>query len=180
MTAISSMPNAIDRKLHRIVLESDPQEFKSFASLARHISQSKVVEFSYQRFRKLEYAGAPSIESYVSFARDIGLLDGDIRITRLKKEIRTLENFQQWLGDLTVQYLEANNASLKLIEKALVGLSQQSPSRLPTQENVRNSLDNPPSTRNFRLALRIVALLRSNVISLASRRLILMDGIVEG
>ena len=179
MTAISSAPNAIDRKLHRIVLDANPDEFRSFAALARHVAQSKPVEFSYHRFAKLEYAGADAIESYVSFARDIGLLDGDLEIVRPKKEIRTLENFQHWLGDLTVQYLDAKNASLKQIERAILELSQSLPFRLPTQDNIRAKLETPASTRNFRLALRIVALLRSNVISLASRRLVLMDGVVE-
>ncbi len=148
-------------------------------ALARYIAKSKPAEFSYQRFGKLEYAGSDAIETYVSFARDVGLVDGDLRITRPRKEIRTLENFQQWLSDLTMQYLEGKNASLKQIEQAILDLSHNSPSRLPTQENIRAKLDNPPTPRNFRLALRIVALLRSNVISLASRRLVLMDGIIE-
>jgi hypothetical protein len=179
MAAIASTPNAIDRKLHRIVLDSNPDEFKSFAALARYIARSKPAEFSYQRLGKPEYAGADAIESYVSVSRDIGLLDGDLRTNRPKKEIRTLENFQQWLSDLTMQYLEAKNASLKQIEQAILGLSQNSPCRLPTQENIRTQLQNPPSSRNFRLALKIVALLRSNVISVTSRRLVLMDGIIE-
>ena len=62
---------------------------------------------------------------------------------------------------------------------AILELSQNSPSRLPTQENIRTKLENPPSLRNFRFSLKIVALLRSNVIILASRRLVLMDGIIE-
>lgn len=94
----------------------------------------------------------------MSFARDVGLVDGDLRMTRPKKEIRTLENVQQWLGDLTMQYLERKSASLKQIEQAILDLSQNSPSRLPTQENIRAKLENPPTPRNFRLALRIVEL----------------------
>src|SRR6266853_3841236 len=123
MAAISTTPNAIDRKLHRIVLDTNPDEFKSFVALGRQIAKSKPAEFSYQRFGKVEYAGAAAIESYVSFARDVGLVDGDLRVTRPKKEIRTLENFQQWLSDLTMQYLEGKNASLKQIEQAILDLS---------------------------------------------------------
>ncbi len=141
MAVISTTPNAIDRKLHRVVLDADPDEFKSFAALARHIAQNKAGEFSYLRFGQLVYAGAEAIETYVSFAHDIGLLDGDLRTTRPKKEIRALENFQQWLSDLTMQYLKARAASLKQIELAIRDLTQNSPCRLPTQENIRTKLE---------------------------------------
>jgi hypothetical protein len=178
--AVSTTPNAIDRKLHRVVLDADPEQFKSFAALARQISMNKPQEFSYQRFGKTEYAGADAIEAYVSFAHDIGLLDGDLKPARQKKEIRALENFQQWLGDLTLQYLESKNASLKQIEEIMENLMHSSPCRLSTQENIRAQIQNPPSSRNFRLCLKVVALLRSDAIRLASRRLVLVDGIVEG
>jgi hypothetical protein len=82
MAAISTAPNAIDRKLHRITLETNPEVFKTFVSLARDIASKKPEEFSYQRFGKIEYAGADAIESYVSFAQDVGLIDGDLRIAR--------------------------------------------------------------------------------------------------
>jgi len=180
MAAINTTPNAIDRKLHRVVLETDPDQFKSFIALARQIATSKPQEFSYQRLGEVQYAGAGAIVTYVSFAHDIGLLDNDLKLTRPKREIRALENFQPWLGDLTLQYLEANNASLKQIEQAIQDLSQGSPCRLSTQENIIVKLDNPPSLRNFRFSLKILALLRSNAIGLASRRVVLMDGIVEG
>ena len=181
MTAISTTPNAIDRKLHRIVLDSNPDEFKTFVDLARYIANSKPspTEFSYQRFGKHEYAGADAIEGYVSFARDVGLLDGDLRASRPKKELRTLDNFQQWLGDLTIQYLEAKNASLKQIEQAILELMQQSPRLLPTQDNIRAKLNNPPSSRNFKFALKILALLRPKAISLVSRRVVLIQGVIE-
>jgi hypothetical protein len=179
MPAVSTAVNAIDRKLHRVVLDSDPDQFKTFAALSRHMTSAKPTEFSYQRFGKTEYSGAESIEGYVSFARDIGLLDGNLQPARPKKEIRGLESFQIWLGDLTMQYLDAKNASVTQIEQAMVDLMQGTPSRLPTQENIRSKLDSPPSPRNFRFALKITALLRSGVVSLASRRLVLIDGIVE-
>jgi hypothetical protein len=179
MPAVSTVINAIDRKLHRVILDSDPNQFKTFAALSRQIASNKSAEFSYQRFEKTEYSGAESIEAYVSFAREVGLLDGDLQTVRLKKEIRTLENFQSWLSDLTMQYLDANNASVQQIQQAIIELVQASPSRLPTQENIRAKLNDPPSPRNFRFALKITALLRSGVVSLASRRLVLMGGIVE-
>lgn len=175
----NTTPSAIDRKLHRVVLEADPDQFKSFAALARQIAAGEPQEFSYQRFGKVEHAGADAIVTYVSFAHDIGLLDSDLRVTRPRKEIRALENFQPWLGDLTLQYLEAKNASLKHIEQAMQDLSQGSPCRLSTQENIRAKLDSPPSLHNFRLSLKILALLRSDAIGLVSRRVVLMDGIVE-
>jgi hypothetical protein len=180
MPAISTAPNAIDRKLHRVVLESDSAQFSSFAALGRHIAQAKSTEFSYLRFGKLEFAGAEAIENYVGFARDVGLVDGDLNPSRPKREIRSLENFQHWLGDLTMQYLEVKNASMAQIEQAAIDLSQGKPSRLSTQENIRGKLESPPSLRNFRFSLKIIALLRSNIMSVASRRLVLIDGIVEG
>ncbi len=128
MAAISTSPNAMDRKLHRVVLEADPNEFKTFVALARHIAKAKPLEFSYQRLGKTEYAGAEAIEQYISFSRDIGLVDGNIEITRPKKDVRSLESFQQWLGDLTLQYLEKKNASLKHIEQSVMDLLQGSPS----------------------------------------------------
>jgi hypothetical protein len=79
-----------------------------------------------------------------------------------------------------MQYLEAKNASMAQIEQAAIDLSQGKPSRLSTQENIRGKLESPPSLRNFRFSLKIIALLRSNIMSVASRRLVLIDGIVEG
>lgn len=179
MPAVSTAINAIDRKLHRVVLDSDPNQFESFAALSRQIASDKSTEFSYQRFGKTEYSGAEAIEAYVSFARELGLLDGNLETARPKKEIRALENFQSWLGDLTMQYLDAKNASVQQIQQAITELVHASPSRLPTQENIRAKLNGPPSPRNFKFALKITALLRSEVVSLASRRLVLMSGIVE-
>jgi hypothetical protein len=179
MPAVSTAINAIDRKLHRVVLNSDPDQFKTFAALSRQIASDKSTEFSYQRFGKTEYSGAEAIEAYVSFAREVGLLDGELQAARPKKEIRALENFQSWLGDLIMQYLDAENASVEQIQRAMIDLVTGSPSRLPTQENIRAKLDGPPSPRNFKFALKITALLRGGVLSLASRRLVLKDGIVE-
>lgn len=178
MPAVSTVVNAIDRKLHRVVLESDPNQFKTFAALSRQIAVNKSAEFSYQRFGRTEHSGADAIEAYVSFAREVGLLDGNLELARPKKEIRALENFQSWLGDLTMQYLDAHNASVEQIRDAITELVHAAPSRLPTQENIRSKLAGAPSPRNFRFALKITALLRSGVVSLASRRLVLMDGTV--
>ncbi|MBB5337878.1 hypothetical protein HDF13_000211 [Edaphobacter lichenicola] len=47
------------------------------------------------------------------------------------------------------------------------------------KKGIRAKLNGPPSPRNFKFALKITALLRSEVVSLASRRLVLMSGIVE-
>jgi hypothetical protein len=78
-----------------------------------------------------------------------------------------------------MEYLEDNRASLKQIEEAIVELLQGPHSHIPTQDNIRAKLKDPPSSRIFRFALKITALLRSKVIVLASRRLVLMDGVVE-
>jgi hypothetical protein len=155
-------------------------QHSTVAALARQLAQNKLDEFSYTRSEKIEYSSAGAISSYISFARDIRLLDGDLQIARQKKEVRALDNFQGWLADLTLQYLDRNNASLLQLGDLVHELCQRQPHVLPTQEKLRSLISEPPSARSFRFSLKILSLLRSNTIVVASRRVVLLNGIMEG
>lgn len=176
---MATRPNEVDRKLHRIVLESNPTEFASMITLAHHIEDLKLIEFSYSRGGKTQYSNAYTIRQYISFAQTIGLLDNDLETARTKKDIRSLENFQQWLSDVAVQFAIDRNCSIDQIRGAVQTLLQSSPSRLPTLENVRSRLTDPPDLDTFKLSAKIISLLRPNTFQIRARRVLLAPGIVE-
>lgn len=179
MAAIGTAPTAIDRKLHRVVLDSEPTQFNTLMAIAREVAANRYPEFSYVRNGETEYSGQGAIQGYVSYAHDLGLLDSDLAIARPKKDVRSLENFQQWLSDATLRYLTDTNASMEQIEQAIVELFRSQPFRIPTQTNIREKLNNPPSLRNFRFSLKIITLLRPGAIEIKSHRIVLMDKVVE-
>jgi len=179
MPVVTTGPTEIDRKLHRVVLQCDPEQFNSLIALARSISYAQYPEFSYQRSDQTEYTSAETIRSYVAFARQIGLLDNDLGSTRNKSDIRALERFQQWLGDRVSQYLIDVGCPPATTGGVVQRLLTSNPSLLPSQENVRTLLKNPPSQFDFRLCLKVVARLRPSVLKLVSRRVILMPGVFK-
>lgn len=178
MAAISTAVNEIDRKLHRIVLDTD-RELTTMMALARSLEEEKYDEFSYTRDEKTEYSSANTIHTYVSYARTIGLLNGNLEPTQPKSDVRSLENFQQWLSDTVVQFLSENNSSLPQIRDAMLAALGKIPRILPTLESVHARLTNPPPPLVFRFSLKIVTLLRPNALQLRSRRVILIAGILE-
>lgn len=179
MATISTAPNEVDRKLHRIVLDSNPAQLTNMAALARFIEEEKHIEFSYSRAGKTEFSSANTIKTYVSYARAIGLLDGDLAPTQLKKDIRSLENFQQWLSNAVVQYLTDNNSAIPQIATVIQASLQNVPYTLPTPQNVYEWLKSPPPAPTFKLSLKIISLLRSSTLQVRSRRVILIPGAIE-
>lgn len=174
MAAIKTNKNEIDRKLHRIILDSDPEKFNNMMVLANSIERKHYAEFSYIRADETEYASSSTIQKYISYARHIGLLDGNLKATQLKKDIRSLENFQAWLSDTVFQYLNDNHCSIPEIKKVVQNLLHTTPAILPTQENIHSKLKNPPTINIFLPSLKIVSLLRPNAIRLRTRRVILI------
>jgi hypothetical protein len=179
MPAVPTGPTEIDRKLHLIVLQSSPGQFRNLIALARSIGEGQYEEFSYQRADKTEYSNAGTIRSYVAFARQIGLLGDNLGPMRNKSDITDLESFQQWLSDRVAQYLIDVGCPPAAISETIVGLLASTPPLLPSQENVRARLRNPPSEFDFRLCLKIVARFRPSVLKLVSRRVILMPGVLK-
>lgn len=179
MPAVPSGPTEIDRKLHCVVLHSSAGQFNSLIALARSISNARRTEFSYQRDDKTEYAGAESIRSYVAFAREIGLLDKDLGPTRNISDITELENFQRWLSDQVAQYMDRVGCPPAKVSEKIKLLLGRSPSVIPSQENVRSLFEDPPSQFDFRMCLKVTARFRPSVLKLASRRIILMPGVLR-
>ena|SRR6266853_2857647 len=179
MAAISGAQNEIDRKLHRIILDADPGEFKNMLSFARYIQRQKYTEFSYSRAGRTEYSGAGTIQHYISYGVALGLMDGDLTPTKPKKDVRSLESFQAWLSDTVFQYLDDKGCGIDQIADKMQILFQSAPYRLPTPSKIRSLFNNPPSPIVFRLSLRVMSLLRPKAIQVKSRGVILIPGTVE-
>lgn len=168
----------IDRKLYRIVREADSSLHPTAIALGRALEKAEAAEFAYQRGRKTEYATANTVAEYVLYARDIGLLNGDLDVTRQKADVRSLENFQQWLGDIVIRYLRDNNASIDQLQSAVDSLLSSTPRELPTVDNVYKTLKSPPPKHTFRLSLKVISFLRPKALRLRSRRLIIPSAIL--
>jgi hypothetical protein len=177
--AISTSPREIDRKLHRVVREADSSLYSTAIALGRAIETANLPEFAYQRGRDTVYANADTISTYVLYARDIRLLDGDLNATRGKGDIRSLDNFQQWLSDAVVRYLRDNNASLEQIQAAVASLLSSTPHQLPTLDNLYKILRSPPPRHSLRMSLKVLSLLRPRALKLQSRRLVIIPSIVS-
>jgi hypothetical protein len=178
-TTSKSNRRSIDQKLHRIVEASNSQKYPTAMALGRFLKDEKTSEFSYERGGRTEFSASPTIARYAIYARDIALLDGSFECTRTKTDVRSLTNFQQWLGDSVLNYLAENKASVTEIEKAIVTLFTSTPASLPTLANIRLATGTPLSLGDLRLSLRAVALLKPTALSVTSRRLIVTTTVVR-
>jgi hypothetical protein len=169
----------IDRKLHRIVLESDSSLYPTATSIGRALKEGKTVEFSYQRGGGTQFSSPGSIARYVLYAREIGLLDGSFDSTIPKSKIRQIDNFQGWLADSIMDYLKGKNSSIGQIEDTLSALLSRAPYELPTFDNLYSHLREPPPKDYLRLSLRVLALLRPAIIALKSYRLIALPALIR-
>jgi hypothetical protein len=178
---VSAIPthSAIDRKLHKVTQDANASAYGSMAELAGAISKEKYREFSYLRDGKRMYSSAGAIQSYVSYARAIGLLDENLDSARPKQDVRSLESFQQLLSSSVLDYLRNKNCDLIQIQSAMQALLTSNPPLLPTQERVRSRLSNPTSAMFFRFSLTTLALLRPAVLQTKARKTILMPGVFE-
>lgn len=179
MPAIPTPPTAIDRKLHRVILDANGTEFSSMMELASAIRKEQYREFSYLREGKRMYSSAEAIQSYVSYARALGLLDENQNAARPKQDVRSLESFQQWLSNSVLDYLRSKGCDITQIEGAVQALLGSNPPLLPSQERVRSRFSNPPSAMFFRFSLTTLALLRSKVLQTKARKTIFMPGVFE-
>jgi hypothetical protein len=179
MPAISTHATSIDRKLHRVILDANASAFGSMMELAGAIEKEHYREFSYLREGKRRYSSAGAIQSYVSYARGLGLLDEKLDSTRPKQDVRSLESFQQWLSNAVLDYLRSKNCDITQIEGAVQALLTSNPPLLPTQERVRSRFSDPPSATFFRFSLTTLALLRPAVLQTKARKTILMPGVFE-
>lgn len=178
MPPIGTQQTAIDRKLQRVVLDSD-DSYGTMMELAVAISEKEYKEFSYMRDKKKQYSSAEAIHTYVSYARAISLLNVDLGSMKAKPDIRSLESFQQWLSDSVLDYLNQKGCPIHEIEAKVQGLLRHTPPKLPTQEKVRSEFGNPISASFFRFSLTVIALLRPAVLQAKSRKTILMPGVFE-
>jgi len=171
MAAIRTARNAIDRKLHRIVMEADRVKFSNFIVLARHIAGNRYEAFSYPTEKGIRYAQPSTIATYVSFAQRLGLLDPDLAPARPKRDVRSRDGFHAWLGAKAMNYLEENNASLDGIYLATLGLFGKTPHELPTIENLRRELGTTIDADDLRKTLKVISLLRPQAFKIKMRQL---------
>jgi hypothetical protein len=180
MTSIHTPATSIDRKLHRVVLNSDPEYFKTAISLARTIADQNLAEFSYQRENKIRYATPMSISKFISYSREVGLLDENLASAQLKTDIRALDNFQSWLKNQVMIYLETNNASLENIKTSTLSLFTDTPYTLPTPVKVHEALKTSISLSSFRMSLKIISALSPKALKFSSRKLVIHPEIIKG
>lgn len=178
MPPIPTPRTALDHKLHYIILASD-SSIRTMIGLAEKIADKKSDEFSYVRDEETQFVGATGIVPYVSYANTVGLLNEDLLSTRPKAEIKSLEHFQVWLSELVFEFLNSNGIGIPLIKSKIPDLFQQPPYKLPTLENVMPLVDSALQPKVLRLSLRIMALLRPNIIQFKSQTMILIPGTVE-
>lgn len=173
MPAIASPRNGIDRKLHLIALKADSSESGSLLDLARLIAKEKTIEFSYRTEEGIRFSNAYTVAAYGALARALGVLDENLDCVRKKMEVKSLDNFQVWLGELTMEYLTQHQASPTEVARVSAELIASNPSELPIIETIHNRLDTDLHTRRLRHCLQIVALLRSKLLVISSKRLYL-------
>lgn len=180
MAPVQTPITSSDRKIHRVVLISDPNYFKNGISLAREIASRQLNEFSYQRDNKIRYATPLSITKFISYSREIGILDEDLRCTESKDDIKHMDNFQSWLKNQVMVFLETNNASLENIKAATLSLFSDTPYTLPTPVKVHEALKTSISLSSFRMSLKIISALSPKALKFSSRKLVILPDIIKG
>jgi hypothetical protein len=180
MSPIHTPITSVDRKLHRVVLISEPDYFKNAISLAREIAGRQLTEFSYQRENKLKYATASSITRFVTYAREVGLLDENLACTQPKDDVRSVDNFQWWLRNQVMNYLEAHHACLDHIKSATLVLLTDIPYSLPTPVRVHDALETSIPLSSFRLSLNVISSLSPKALLFSSRKLVIHPEIIKG
>jgi hypothetical protein len=166
----------IDHKLFRIVREAAQRRHRDLAELARRIAAGRFVEFSYQRDGVRRHAGQRTVRRYAGLALALGLLDEGLRPTGSPGDPVA---FARWLGDRTMRYMQRHRMSATALRDAVRQLLREAPPRLPTPDHVYRALDRPVARQMFQSCLRIVALLRPDVVVLRTRRLVIAAGAVR-
>ena len=179
MAATNTPYNGIDRKLHVIALSIDPSAYSTKLELARAIEKAKSDEFSRQTVEGTRYVKAGTIVEYITFAESIGVLATDRYCARPKQEIRGLGNFQEWLAELVLDYLNGNKASQANIAEAIFRMFERQPRDLPTIENLHKELKTPLTVKHLRFCLRILGWLRPSVVAVQSRRLYFSPDVIN-
>jgi hypothetical protein len=171
--------NEIDRKLRDILLAADPSKYPSMLSLARALSDRRLDSFSYMRRGTQEFTGPFSIAPYISYARQINLLDADLKNVPPKADIRSLENFQHYLDQEVDVYLAEHNCSHNDIQTAVQSLLINSIPRIPTLRRIHGASKNPPDFRFFQISMKIRSIFRPGVLRIISRQLIVVPAVFE-
>jgi hypothetical protein len=166
----------IDRKLFRIVSEAGKRGPRDLADLARRIAGQQFVEFSYQRAGERRYSGWRTVRRYAGLARTLELLDAAFEPAG---SFSDAAGFRSWLGDRTMRYMQRRKMSATAIRGAIRRLLAETPPRLPAPDHVYRKLDRPVPRQTFLSCLKIVALLRPEVLVLKSRRLVVAAGVVR-
>lgn len=179
MAIVDTAENELDRKLHRIVLQAAGGTYASLLDLARSLHELDCVDFSYTRNNEVRYAGISTIKKYASFARALNLLDDHLKPAQEPGVYTSLANFQNWLGNKVMQYLNDNSCSIAKIKDAIRSLLHSpDKSTLPTPDHLLEQLGSPISRELFQYSLRILSIFRSGLLELRSRRLVLSKEVV--
>ena len=172
MPLTPTVENEIDRKLRRILVEAGSGAYESIAKLSVHIEKQEFSEFSYQRDEKTHYSSWKTVRKYVVYAQALGLLREDLGPAKPRSLYDPLETFQNWLSDKVIAYLESKKASVQDINRAVAALLAELTPRLPTPDNVHEELGRPLSKEPFKFSLKVISLLRPNILKLRSRQLV--------
>lgn len=180
MPAIPTKINEVDRKLQSVVLTAARGKNVTASDLAEKLYEKQLESFSFFEHGTKKYKSQRSIVYYVGFARIVGLLDENFYLEKDVKLIRSLENFQDWLSDVILQYMNQKNSSLTNLSLAVQELfSQPQPYVSPYLNNVFGKIKRPkPSYRNFCVCLKIISLLRPDTLQIRSRRMLLMPDVL--
>jgi hypothetical protein len=177
MAAVETPPKEIDRKLYEIFKSTRPN-IKAADDLAEAVRRKKPLAFLYVRKGKEVMAGEETIERYIGFAVVISLLNAKLQPTRGKKTVRSLQAFQNWLGDKAQIYLDNNGCSAYDIHRVTRDLVRAQVPTLPTDKNVYQALGPPIELGYFRFATRIMSIFKPKDYIVRSRPVFLFDGIL--
>ena len=160
MPEIMTGEKEVDRKLHSIIGETS-RKITDIEELAKKVRAAKPKSFMYLRQGQPRVANVNAIERYIRFAVQASLLDERLQPTKAKSQIRSHRKFQAWLGSKAIDYLKDNQCSTAEIKAAVVGLLGEKTTRVPSVGNVHSKLRTDIKLADFRMATRIVSVLRS-------------------
>lgn len=147
------MANEIIDKLYIIVEEAKKGNFDNAIKFADSIAKKELEEFSYIRNNKVQYCEWQTVREYIYFARDIGALTNDLKVSD-EANYNSAIGFKSWIGDVLLEYLEEKGFSLAKLQSS--ALSLISAKKLPTTELLFGELDPNISEKHFRWSLTVL------------------------
>ena len=178
MAKLELQQKSLNRKFFRIV-SSIGKDYKSNIEFGRDIANLKSIEFSYERLGETYYSSANSIASYISFLKEINVIDEKFKSTINNGKGIDLDVFNDALGDSIMNYLIENNADFETQKQKVKELINSTPAKVTTLENIYSKIDTSINLYNFSLCIRTLAIIRSEIIKLPTKRFLLYPNVIE-